>query len=126
MPRWRSGTDPQISALYAFASRANEPAARTVNFSRLVASPCSTLPAANGTACHAPASTRAIASRFASFGHRAHIRIKLRFDHIYRATDDILAGSELALLDVGCGIALLGHYLLGASAAWCIQASIAI
>ena len=58
------------------------------------------------------ASARAIASRFGSFGHRAYIRVKLSFDHIYRAADDVLAGSELPLLDVGCGIGLLGHYLL--------------
>ena len=72
----------------------------------------SVLSARDGTARHAAASARAIASRFVSFGHRAYIRIKLRFDHIYRATDHILAGSELPLLDVGCGIGLLGHYLL--------------
>ena len=99
--------------MFAFVTRANRPAAQDVNSSRVLASPCSTLSADNGTACNASASTRAIASRFASFGHRTYIRIKLRFDHIYRATDDILAGSELPLLDVGCGIALLGHYLLG-------------
>lgn len=68
--------------------------------------------ARDGTAWHPAASARAIASRFVSFGHRTYIRIKLRFDHIYRATDHILAGSELPLLDVGCGIGLLGHYLL--------------
>lgn len=83
-----------------------------MNSSRVIVSPGSLLSAGKGAVSHAAASAGAIASRFASFGHRTYIRIKLRFDHIYRATDDVLAGSELPLLDVGCGIALLGHYLL--------------
>ncbi|MEO7065792.1 MAG: class I SAM-dependent methyltransferase [Rhodanobacter sp.] len=52
-----------------------------------------------------------IASRYAQRGHRVHARWKLANDPAYAATADLVANTELPLLDIGCGIGLLGHYL---------------
>lgn len=52
-----------------------------------------------------------IASHYAQRGHRVHARWKLANDPAYAATADLIADGELPLLDIGCGIGLLGHYL---------------
>jgi cyclopropane fatty-acyl-phospholipid synthase-like methyltransferase len=46
-------------------------------------------------------------------GHiqRGYVRGKLAGDPVYAATAALVAGSTLPLLDIGCGIGLLGHYL---------------
>lgn len=53
----------------------------------------------------------AIANRYGRRGHRLHARWKLAVDPVYAATADLLDGSTLPLLDIGCGIGLLAHYL---------------
>jgi 2-polyprenyl-3-methyl-5-hydroxy-6-metoxy-1,4-benzoquinol methylase len=40
-----------------------------------------------------------------------YTRVKLRSDPVYAAVAEALAGSSLPILDIGCGIGLLGHYL---------------
>jgi 2-polyprenyl-3-methyl-5-hydroxy-6-metoxy-1,4-benzoquinol methylase len=40
-----------------------------------------------------------------------YTRCKLRTDPVYAAVADELAGSDLPVLDIGCGLGLLGHYL---------------
>lgn len=57
------------------------------------------------------ATRNAIANRYAQRGHRVHARWKLAHDPAYAATADLIAVRDLPLLDVGCGIGLLGHYL---------------
>jgi 2-polyprenyl-3-methyl-5-hydroxy-6-metoxy-1,4-benzoquinol methylase len=52
-----------------------------------------------------------IASRYARREHRAYVRGKLRWDPVYRAVGPLLAASSRPLLDVGCGLGLLGQYL---------------
>jgi 2-polyprenyl-3-methyl-5-hydroxy-6-metoxy-1,4-benzoquinol methylase len=52
-----------------------------------------------------------IARRYAHRGHRWHARWKLACDPAYAAVDDLLSGPPLPLLDIGCGIDLLGQYL---------------
>jgi 2-polyprenyl-3-methyl-5-hydroxy-6-metoxy-1,4-benzoquinol methylase len=52
-----------------------------------------------------------IARRYAHRGHRWHARWKLACDPAYAAVDDLLSGPPLPLLDIGCGIGLLGQYL---------------
>jgi len=52
-----------------------------------------------------------IARRYAHRGHRWHARWKLACDPAYAAVDDLLGGPPLPLLDIGCGIGLLGQYL---------------
>jgi len=42
---------------------------------------------------------------------RCYIRSKLASDPVYAATTKLIAGSPLPLLDIGCGIGLLGQYL---------------
>lgn len=42
---------------------------------------------------------------------RCYVRSKLASDPVYAATAALIAGSPLPLLDVGCGIGLLGQYL---------------
>lgn len=46
-------------------------------------------------------------------GHlqRAYVRGKLAADPVYAAVATVLAGSMLPLLDIGCGIGLLGQFL---------------
>jgi len=46
-------------------------------------------------------------------GHfqRGYVRGKLAGDPAYAATAALVAGTPLPLLDIGCGIGLLGHYL---------------
>ena len=42
---------------------------------------------------------------------RSYIRGKLASDPVYATTTALIAGSSLPLLDIGCGIGLLGQYL---------------
>lgn len=57
------------------------------------------------------AQRQAIAVRFERAGHQLHARWKLAYDPVYSATGDLLADTSLPLLDVGCGLGLLAHYL---------------
>ncbi|MDR6936382.1 MULTISPECIES: class I SAM-dependent methyltransferase [unclassified Luteibacter] len=54
---------------------------------------------------------RRIASRFRRPGDRIYIHGKLATDPVYAATAEAIAGRRLPLLDIGCGLGLLGHYL---------------
>jgi 2-polyprenyl-3-methyl-5-hydroxy-6-metoxy-1,4-benzoquinol methylase len=54
----------------------------------------------------------AIAGRYDSRGRRGYARGKLAGDPVYAAIADVLAGAApLPLLDIGCGMGLLGQYL---------------
>ncbi len=52
-----------------------------------------------------------IANRYDGHLQRGYVRSKLAGDPVYAAVADMLAGSTLPLLDIGCGIGLLGQYL---------------
>jgi SAM-dependent methyltransferase len=52
-----------------------------------------------------------IAARLRRPWHRDYARGKLRFDPAYGAVAAALEGSDLPLLDIGCGLGLLGFYL---------------
>ena len=54
---------------------------------------------------------KAIARCYAPVAQRQYVRWKLACDPVYAAVDELLAGTTLPLLDVGCGIGLLGQYL---------------
>lgn len=54
---------------------------------------------------------RSIASRFSRPGDRIYIHGKLASDPVYAATAHAISGRHLPLLDIGCGLGLLGHYL---------------
>lgn len=54
---------------------------------------------------------RRIADRFSARGDRIYIHGKLATDPVYAATARAIAGRRLPLLDIGCGLGLLGHYL---------------
>lgn len=54
---------------------------------------------------------RDIASVFESRWVQGYVRGKLARDSIYVAVADALRGSRLPVLDVGCGLGLLSHYL---------------
>ncbi len=45
---------------------------------------------------------------------RGYVRGKLATDPVYAATAALIADSELPLLDIGCGVGLLGQYLKAA------------
>ncbi|HUH31116.1 MAG TPA: class I SAM-dependent methyltransferase [Rhodanobacter sp.] len=62
------------------------------------------------------AARKAIAAHYARPGHRLHARWKLANDPVYAATASLLGDSPLPLLDIGCGIGLLGQYLHAAGA----------
>lgn len=58
------------------------------------------------------AARRAIAARFGRRGRRYYAGSKLAGDPVYAAAAQTLAEAmPLPLLDVGCGLGLLGHYL---------------
>lgn len=59
---------------------------------------------------------KSLAAHYAHRGHRWHVRWKLANDPVYAATADLLGGSTLPLLDIGCGIGLLGQYLYASGA----------
>ena len=52
-----------------------------------------------------------IAARYARREHRSYARGKLRWDPVFQAAGALLADSPRPLLDVGCGLGLLGQYL---------------
>ena len=52
-----------------------------------------------------------IASLYSSFGLRAYVRSKLLWDPFYEAVASRVSQSDLPLLDIGCGIGILGFYL---------------
>ena len=55
---------------------------------------------------------RRIGARFRRRGHRHYASSKLRFDPAFGAAADLLLEAHAApLLDVGCGLGLLGQYL---------------
>ncbi|WP_036143029.1 class I SAM-dependent methyltransferase [Luteibacter sp. 9135] len=54
---------------------------------------------------------RRIASRFSRYGDRIYIHGKLASDPVYAAAAQAIRGRPLPLLDIGCGLGLLGHYL---------------
>ena len=54
---------------------------------------------------------RRIAARFRRPGDRIYIHGKLATDPVYAATVRAIKGRSLPLLDIGCGLGLLGHYL---------------
>jgi 2-polyprenyl-3-methyl-5-hydroxy-6-metoxy-1,4-benzoquinol methylase len=58
-----------------------------------------------------PAAREAIVAHYAQRRHRFYARWKLKTDPVYAATATLLKDSALPLLDVGCGIGLLGQYL---------------
>ncbi len=62
------------------------------------------------------AARKSIAARYAQLGHRLHARWKLANDPVYAAAADLLGDSTLPILDIGCGIGLLGQYLTAAHA----------
>lgn len=57
------------------------------------------------------AAREAIVAHYAQRRHRLYARWKLKTDPVYAATAALLKDSALPLLDVGCGIGLLGQYL---------------
>lgn len=52
-----------------------------------------------------------IANRYDGHLQRCYVRCKLAIDPVYSAASAVLAGSSLPLLDIGCGIGLLGQFL---------------
>ena len=52
-----------------------------------------------------------IADRYDRRAQRLHAHWKLAYDPVYAATAELIGNSTLPLLDIGCGIGLLGHYL---------------
>ena len=52
-----------------------------------------------------------IAARFRRPWHRDYARAKLRFDPAYAAVASLIARRREAVLDIGCGLGLLGFYL---------------
>lgn len=57
------------------------------------------------------AARQRIASLYDTRVQRGYVRGKLAGDPVYAAAAARLAGTTLPLLDIGCGIGLLGHYL---------------
>ncbi|WP_447733407.1 class I SAM-dependent methyltransferase [Rhodanobacter soli] len=56
-------------------------------------------------------SRQRIARLYDSYLQRGYVRGKLAGDPVYAATATLVAGTTLPLLDIGCGIGLLGLYL---------------
>jgi 2-polyprenyl-3-methyl-5-hydroxy-6-metoxy-1,4-benzoquinol methylase len=52
-----------------------------------------------------------IAARYRSRPHRSYARGKLRWDPVFATAASLFAQSERPLLDIGCGLGLLGQYL---------------
>jgi SAM-dependent methyltransferase len=52
-----------------------------------------------------------VAIQFRSRWLRNYVRTKLRTDRVYSVAYDLLGGSAEPILDVGCGVGLLGFYL---------------
>ncbi|MFC4762462.1 class I SAM-dependent methyltransferase [Dyella koreensis] len=56
-------------------------------------------------------SRQRIADLYDGYIQRSYVRGKLASDPVYAATAEAINGSALPLLDIGCGIGLLGLYL---------------
>ena len=56
-------------------------------------------------------SRQEIANRYDGHLQRCYVHGKLAVDPVYAAASAVLAGSALPLLDIGCGIGLLGLFL---------------
>ena len=54
---------------------------------------------------------RNIAARFTGRWYRGYVHGKLRSDPVYAAVATLLANNDRAVLDIGCGLGLLGFYL---------------
>jgi 2-polyprenyl-3-methyl-5-hydroxy-6-metoxy-1,4-benzoquinol methylase len=52
-----------------------------------------------------------IAARYRLYPHRSYARGKLRWDPVFAAVAPLIVDSPRALLDIGCGLGLLGQYL---------------
>lgn len=52
-----------------------------------------------------------IVARYRHWRHRRYVRGKLRWDPMFEAALPLFAGSTRPLLDIGCGLGLLGQYL---------------
>lgn len=52
-----------------------------------------------------------VAARFGSHWNRGYARNKLRFDPAYAAVAALVSAGDVAVLDIGCGLGLLGFYL---------------
>lgn len=52
-----------------------------------------------------------IGARYRSRQHRSYARGKLRWDPVFATAASLFAPSQHALLDIGCGLGLLGQYL---------------
>jgi SAM-dependent methyltransferase len=52
-----------------------------------------------------------IAARYRHWRHRRYVRGKLTWDPMFDAAATLFAGSMRPLLDIGCGLGLLGQYL---------------
>lgn len=52
-----------------------------------------------------------IAARYRLRPHRSYARGKLRWDPVFATAASLFAQSERPLLDIGCGLGLLGQYL---------------
>src|SRR3990172_6457858 len=52
-----------------------------------------------------------IASQFEDRWLREYVRAKVRLDPAYEAAWEAFSGSDLPVLDIGCGVGLLGFYL---------------
>ncbi len=52
-----------------------------------------------------------ITARYRRWRHRRYVPGKLKWDPLFGAIGPILAGSTRPLLDIGCGLGLLGQYL---------------
>jgi SAM-dependent methyltransferase len=52
-----------------------------------------------------------IVARYRRWRHQRYVRGKLKWDPLFDAVVPIFAGSTRPLLDIGCGLGLLGQYL---------------
>ena len=59
---------------------------------------------------HKPACAR-VAAHFPQLWLRGYVTSKLRRDPVYSAANELFRGSDEPILDIGCGLGLLGFYL---------------
>ena len=57
------------------------------------------------------AAIKRIVARYRHWRHRRYVRGKLKWDPMFEAAVPLFAGSAHPLLDIGCGLGLLGQYL---------------
>lgn len=65
----------------------------------------------NATPAGNPAIDARIAARFSGRWEPLYVRVKLRIDPLYRGVRRMLQDNPLPLLDIGCGMGLLGMHL---------------